>query len=239
MKICTICNIELHNHSAYANHMRWKHKDNTTSNFSEGARKGNDKRYGEWIEIKVKCSKENCQNTFNVKYRSKIGPKEKYFCSRSCANSRGARTDDFKNAVSSKVKDSWKNGVYDNIVYTTNKRFSSKKEREIVSFFKNTFPSDEWKSGGSLRVEDQLISRDLYSDKLKVCFEYDGIWHFKDINGQLSTKKTKDALLEKWCVKNGYRLIRLEDGFFTSFEDLTDVVYNTNHSLLKIGKSYK
>ena len=51
----------------------------------------------------------------------------------------------------------------------------------------------------------------MWSDVRKICIEYDGIWHFKNIHNQLEEKQKKDKLLNKWCVENGYCLIRIDD----------------------------
>lgn len=131
-------------------------------------------------------------------------------------------------------------GKYEKQAFNVNnKRFSSKNGRHIVQFFKSNFPNDDWKSGGLINIGDNnLLSRDLWSDKLKVCFEYDGIWHFKDIHGQLETKHKKDILLEKWCRDNGYRLIRVDEEHFKNVEQIVDLVYNNSDSLIKIGDRY-
>jgi hypothetical protein len=238
MKKCLLCGLTFDSHSGYANHIRWKHKENTTTNFSEGTKKGNAKRFGEWIEDVEICYNKSCGKEVHIKYRSKKGKREKYFCSRSCANSRGERTVEFKQTVSEKIKNSWEEGTYNNIDYSSNKRFSSKAERSIVSFFKEKHACDQWKSGGSLNVDDHRISRDMYSDKLKVCFEYDGVWHFKDINGQLKDKQHKDMLLEKWCMNNNYRLIRVQEGHFLSLSQIESLIYECNDLIVKIGSSY-
>ena len=73
-----------------------------------------------------------------------------------------------------------------------NRHFTSKNEVLIRDYFINNFPEDEWTFGGSIRMNEHQMSRDLYSNKLKICFEYDGIWHFKDIHGQLEQKQLKD-----------------------------------------------
>ena len=87
------------------------------------------------------------------------------------------------------------------------------------------------------------ITRDLYSNKLKICFEYDGVWHFKDIHGQLESKQKKDYALEKWCKINGYRLIRISESWFTeelksNINEVVSIIYNTTDQVLKFGKEY-
>ena len=144
-----------------------------------------------------------------------------------------------KKIISEKIKNHWKNGKFDNMDnWSQNKLFSSCKEREIVKYFKEKYTNDFWKSGGLLKSGDFRISRDLYSDILKICIEYDGIWHFKDIKGQLEKKKEIDWELEKWCKKNDYRLIRIQEGFFVSMEHLSNLVYNSKEKIIKIGNSY-
>lgn len=120
-----------------------------------------------------------------------------------------------------------------------NSMFSSKIERDIVKEIKRRFPLDEWKSGGGLIYNNLRFSRDLYSDKLKICFEYDGIWHFKDIHGQLEFKKNKDFLLEQWCLENNYRLIRIEDKYYKNIDQIINLIYKRKTKIIKIGKSYK
>ncbi len=238
-KTCDTCGTTLPTHSSYANHVRWHHKDNTeyAKRISIALLKNYDKKQGEIVTEEVCC--ERCSKKFEVSFR-KSKRKEKYYCSRSCANSRGPRTYEFKKTLSEKIKNMWNDGHYDSIDYTSiNKKFSSKKEREIVHFFKEKYADDEWKSGGGLRFMNCSISRDLYSDKLKVCFEYDGIWHFKNIHGQLEKKQEKDELLEKWCIQKQYRLIRIEDGYFESMEQLEKMIYEQSDSVIKVGPSYK
>lgn len=237
-KQCSICGEILANHSAFANHIRWKHTDN--SSFREKVKASTSKRYaeinGEFITEIVNCY--NCDKPTEIVFR-KNKKKAKYYCSRGCSNSRGPRTPEFKQRVSEKIKKAWELGIYDNVDMTSkNTNFSLIKEREILDYFKKTYPFDEWTSGGSISQEGIRISRDMYSKKLKVCFEYDGVWHFKDIHGQLEKKRLKDSALENWCKEKNYRLIRLQEGYFESFAQLEDLIYLRKESLIKIGNGY-
>lgn len=224
-----------------ANHVRWEHIEITKEkkfNLSEGVRKSNNTRFGNYIEELFICSKHECFNVLNIKYREGKR-KEKYYCSRSCANSRGKMSEDNKKIISKKISKKWEEGVFNHIMEKSqNKKFSSKNERKIVQYFKSNFPSDGWKSGGMILHNGQRISRDMYSDTLKVCFEYDGIWHFKDINGQLRDKKKKDEALESWCKEMGYRLIRIQDEFFNSMEQIYNFIYESEESVIKFGNNY-
>jgi hypothetical protein len=101
---CECCNKNFKNFQGKANHVRWNHKDNTEylKNASDVAKNTNEKIYGKWVEEDVKCSKENCNNIVHIKYREEK-KKEKYFCSRSCANSRKwTEADKKKKSISAK-----------------------------------------------------------------------------------------------------------------------------------------
>lgn len=238
---CNKCNKIFDKFQDKANHVRWYHieiTDEKKNNLSEGTRKSNEVRFGKYIEEKCICSKPGCINNVEIKYREGKR-KEKYYCSQSCANSRGKMSEENKKIISSKISKKWKEGVFNNILEKSeNKKFSSKNERLIVNYFKLNFPMDGWKSGGMLLYNDQRISRDMYSDILKVCFEYDGIWHFKDINGQLESKKNKDKALEEWCNEKNYRLIRIQDEFFNGIEQIYDLIYKRNEGVIKLGDRY-
>lgn len=238
---CSQCNKIFEKFQDKANHIRWYHTEMTDAkkkNLSEGTRKSNEVRFGKYIEEKWICSKPDCINSIDIKYREGKR-KEKYYCSQSCANSRGKMSDENKKIISSKISKKWEEGVFDHIMEKfENKKFSSRNEREIVKYFKLNFPLDGWKSGGMLLHNGYRISRDLYSDILKVCFEYDGIWHFKDINGQLESKKNKDEALESWCIEKGYRLIRLQDEFFENMEQVYDLIYERKENIIKLGDRY-
>jgi hypothetical protein len=133
-------------------------------------------------------------------------------------------------------KQNWKEGK---LSYSQKRLFSSKIEGEIVTHFKKKFPHDKWKSGGRLALNDtENLSRDLWSDKLKICFEYDGVWHFKDIYGQLNKKQIKDKLFEQWCINNNYRLVRVDENFYKNIQQIEDLIYNNNCNIIKIGARY-
>jgi len=139
---------------------------------------------------------------------------------------------------SERMKLAWKNGSFDNKNYDTNKIFSSKNERIICKHFKSKYPQHQWKSGGRIKHNRIGIVRDLYSDLLKICFEYDGIWHFKDIKGQLRDKQIKDKCLEDWCLINKYRLIRVDENDYIDVNQIENLVYGRNDKIIKIGCRY-
>lgn len=224
-------------HSKKANHIRWQHRDNSQI----GVRISEAKTKLKGILVLEERSCLKCAATFIVKYYS--GTKRipvNTHCSRKCANSR-VQTAEMNKSRSNFTKALWKTGRYDlvqELKIKQNKIFSSKTERAILNHFKTTYPESEWTSGGSLKVGDSRISRDMYSNKLKVCFEYDGVWHFKDIHNQLDHKRGVDAKLEEWCSINKYRLIRVDEDAYTGFAQIEDLIYNQTKALIKIGTRY-
>ncbi len=237
---CDICGLEFSNPKIKANHVRWMHRDNTKylSNVSRIKCENDAKRLGQLIVDDVNCAK--CSSLITVEYREGR-KKTNYYCSRSCANSR-VRTESFKTLVSLKIKTLWKNGHYDNTSRLSHlknsKLFSSKNERIILEYFKSYYPLDEWTSGGGLKIDNKQISRDMYSTKLKICFEYDGDWHFIDIKGQLKLKQEKDALLEGWCIENNWRLIRIDERSYKNVNQIESLIYNNNDQIVKVGNRY-
>lgn len=241
MYYCEECNLEFETFQAKANHHRWKHLDN--SNYLKNAHiaffKNDERLYGKWIKETVKCSNEKCNNNIHIKYRE--GKKKiKYFCSRSCANYRGSTkkyfTKEIRNNLSNIVKNAWVRGDYDHTL--DDKRFSSKREREIRTYFKEKYPEYEWKSNRLKNYKNEILTCDLYSHKLKICFEYDGVWHFKNICNQLKDKQHKDKLLENWCLENNYRLIRIDENENLSFQEIEKLFFENNTPIIKIGKRY-
>lgn len=247
MKICNECGEEFENHKVYSNHVRWKHKKveykRTKCPYCDyEARNENYEKH------LIVCEK-NPNNSVECKECSKtIHKKGAIFCCRSCRakysnrnrapfeTDRSYITPEWKDKQRQKTLEGWRNGVYD---IERRPVFSSKQERAIVKYIKEAFPNDEWKSGGILKFTDgNLLSRDLWSDKLKVCFEYDGIWHFKDIHGQLAKKQLKDRLLEEWCKEKGYRLIRVDEDVYKNPEQIVDLIYHQSEQIIKLGNRY-
>ena len=101
--ICEHCNIEFETFQAKANHVRWNHKDNTEY-FKKSIEAGKltvEKRFGKLIKETVSCN--CCDTSIEVEYRE--GKKKaKYFCSRSCANTRKNRSEKTKDKISKALK---------------------------------------------------------------------------------------------------------------------------------------
>jgi len=87
----------------FANHVRWCDKNKTngdkgSSNLSRVGKKRFDEKLGQKKTFTMQCQK--CDKAFDVFEREKKHPeRDVYFCSRTCANARGPRTEDFKDKV--------------------------------------------------------------------------------------------------------------------------------------------
>lgn len=245
MKKCKYCEKEIEGkHSLYANHVRWC--DKNTTNGDKGTSEVSKSKIDYYSklypinEYNVICKV--CETPFVlVERESKFNKRnDKYFCSYSCSRK---RSEEAKQKISLSSKKLWKNEEYANKIVknNTNKnyRFTSKGEEEIKKYLKETYKVDEWTSGGGFKYEDINLTRDIYSNKLKVIVEYDGIWHFKDIHGQLENKQMKDKLLEKWTIENNWRLIRLKDDLYRKnkkywLNNLLNSIYNSTEQIIKL-----
>ena len=105
-RICKYCNTKFLdvNGRWFSNHVRWCDKNPNSRNINNvitAIKKTNVDRFGEFKDFSVECF--NCGNNFIVNEREKLFPqKEKYFCTRSCANTR---------THSEETKDKIKNGI--------------------------------------------------------------------------------------------------------------------------------
>lgn len=108
-RTCKYCNVLFPNEDGkiFANHVRWCDKNKTNGDKGISKRELTRQSFylekvGELKEFIMSCNK--CQKEFSVKEKEKLHPeKEIYFCSRSCANSRGPRSEDFKEKVRKKL----------------------------------------------------------------------------------------------------------------------------------------
>lgn len=126
-------------------------------------------------------------------------------------------------------------------------------EREVRKFFQTTFPNDGWTKGGCFSVgkyPDGVTAHkkiDCYSNKLKVMIEYDGSLHFIDswkYKVRLTEPRFKDNLLNMFCFKNGWKMIRVSDSFYLGNRErakklLVDAVYKFKERSCWFGKEYR
>jgi very-short-patch-repair endonuclease len=259
-RTCKYCNILFKSieGKVFSNHVRWCPANKTNGDkgrkaLSKAASRQNDLKYGKKKWYTKTCKNNSCFNVFKV-YCHEISlenPKiVNQCCSKKCAASVGGKlsytgwnsTNRKRQSIISKKN--WDDPKYRKTLLSKNKKiFTSKGELEIREHFKKTFPYDSWTHGGSLKFNNQRIIRDLYSNTLKVCIEYDGIWHFKDIKGQLISKQLKDKALHDWCLANNYRLIRIdEDLYKTDKKRYLNLViteaYNGSKQIVKLGIRY-
>jgi hypothetical protein len=247
MRTCNECNITFESNRSYSNHVRWNHlhveyKRTKCQFCNKKIRNENFEKHLATCQYNI-TFKKNC-----LTCNKEIFGKDKKFCSCSCSAThnnlkkdytivdRSYITPEWKEKQRQNTLKAWKNGIHSidrKTIYT------SKNERAIVKYFRETYPKDEWKTGGRLVLSDgTFLARDLWSDKLKICFEYDGIWHFKDIHGQLNKKQTKDRLLEEWCKDNKYRLIRIDENSYKDIKQIESLIYNQKEQIIKVGDRY-
>lgn len=245
--ICSICNEKFENHSKKANHIRWKHKskeflDNCVENFRNAKLKNDILKLGELGEFEVTCH--NCQRNFIVTERIPTFPsKKKYFCCRSCANTRDHKHNiNTRTKISIKIKEKWENPIYRDkciLNFLNNKRCSSKGEREIREFLKEKYGYKN--VSAHLRIDIGLPikkSVDITIKDRNIIVEYDGIWHFdKNIYERMGSSEKfeetikKDEVLKTYCQTNNIRLIRIGEKYFLhnkrkSIEEIIDFIEN-------------
>jgi very-short-patch-repair endonuclease len=260
------CDFETDNGKIMSNHVRWKHRmtvekrEELSKKLSAVAIKTNTRINGTYIISVTKiCSNKKCGKEFVTRQRVSVKTKEiihwkgktTYFecdhCSVSCGCLNGAHADrnyfwtkERRDTQSKKSKELWKNDKFIRKMEMSacNKLFTSKREIEIRNYFLNTFPGDGWTFGKIAEYKNEIINPDLWSRKLKIIFEYDGVWHFKDIHGQLERKKIKDKLTEEYAINNGFRLIRIDEDEKLDLEYIQNLIYNFRNNIIKIGKRY-
>lgn len=128
---CQECGEIFQNKKIKANHVRWKHRDQSTyiKKAKEIGKTISDKKFGKLIKESIKCSHDTCDNIVDIEYRPGK-KKEKNFCSRSCANSRGKRSEETKLKIANSLK---KEPYIKECLYCKNKYETIKKHRKFCS----------------------------------------------------------------------------------------------------------
>lgn len=214
---CKICGAVFHSTNSHANHVRWKHQDNSKSNknISKATTDHYLKISGEIVSIELPCKNPKCNNKFTILSRTKWKPntKTKKFCSVSCSHS--TRTykkwsDADKLKQSHIIKTSEK---YLKSMELNRDNFITRSTQEIRILEYLRFLDSKW-TQGPCHYKGEILGRDAIHIENKICFEYDGIWHFQDINGQLKKKQYKDTLLNEWAIENDWTLIRISEDYW-------------------------
>jgi very-short-patch-repair endonuclease len=219
--ICNICNQKFDNHSLKANHIRWKHNDqsNYIKKISNDKKRRDVINFGEIKEFVVSCK--NCCKEFLVKEREfKFPKKEKYYCTVSCANSNShniPHSQETKDKLKIIVKKLWENEKYAKS-HLSNHRFSSKGEREVRKILKERYGNKNVSSHRMVKIDKIKKAVDLTIKDKNIIIEYDGIWHFdKKIYEKFGTPEKyfdvieKDIMVKKYCENNNIRLLRVGD----------------------------
>jgi hypothetical protein len=125
----------------FSNHVRWcsKNPERDDTNFKNAVEKISSDKWGAHKEYTVRCL--TCENNFSVCEREKLFPqREKYFCSRSCANTKKHSEDTkrkIKNALlkacGKEFKGYEKNCLFCNKSYRTLKKKQRFCSRECVN----------------------------------------------------------------------------------------------------------
>ena len=188
---CIICRKQFSIYGIHTHYERAHGTDEQKAKYSDGhnghyhLEEFKDKFRSPREEITKEC--EWCRKEFT--YTKIVTHPERRTCCKSCAVSLANSenpinwTPELREAQSNTSKTLWQDENYAKSVLSNNRRFTSKNEVLIRDYFINNFPEDGWTFGGGVKMNGYQISRDLYSNRLKICFEYDGDWHFKDIHG--------------------------------------------------------
>ena len=243
LKVCTICGFETDNVKIFANHIRWKHK---SPKDSEG--------YTNFV--KNMCISQTlpritldfvypvCGKSFQLTgtdgyFKSKRFLSNRHCCSSTCAHTH-KHSAETKEKLSIYAKEHPTGFASSDFIQKGTRKTHSKRELEIVDYLKTNFPNDDWKQGfiiGSKKYNGYYLNPDLHSNKLRVVLEYDGIWHFKDINGQLANKQATDRALVDWCKENNYRLIRVDEDLNITDSQIAEAIYNKATELELFGST--
>ena len=220
MKQCKICGESFIKHSLYANHIRWKHRDNLDykKKVSLNSIKTNEGMYGKWIYDKVNCF--ICNNDIDIRYREGK-KKEKYYCSRSCANKRN-HSKETKDKISKSVSDLWKNEDYRSKYIYNNGMFSSKGEIDLKTELEKIYGENGIKSHVLIEHDNISKSVDIFISSKNTIIEYDGKWHFEKVIKEHNFDKTleKDKMVNDYCSKNNIKLIRISDNLYKNKKNI-------------------
>lgn len=163
-----------------------------------------DKKYGELKSFNVECFK--CEKIFQVMEREKLFPqKKKYYCSRSCANTRN---------VSTKTKEKIRNGV--KIWYNSNKR-----KKQIIY--------DKCKICGSSFIKkrkDQIFCDKICAHKnsITILSKYASIAGRNSAKKQTQLRRSKNEIYFSELCKKRYNNVLTNVSMFDGWD--ADIILN-------------
>lgn len=199
------------------------------TNINKTKRLKAEQRLDQGVSEKHKC--EHCGKIMTERFGSGR------FCCRSCANARKL-SEKSKKQISEKVKNNPKCIECLKRGYNNSPVVMSKGEINLRKRLKQNFPEANFTNGVIKKYKGISLSPDIWSKKLKIIIEYDGIWHFKDIHGQLKDKQYKDRLLVQFALENDYRLIRIDENYKWSYDDIVNLIFNCNSKIILLGDRY-
>lgn len=179
-----------------------------SKSISETAKRKKNAKINEYLLNTTKCAYCNTNLVFEKRKAT--------YCNVSCSNKNRRHSEETKQLIRSSVNnfiEEHPDQFYkflDHENQKNNKKFSSKNEKELFNIIKKDFQS--FTSGGSFKLDEKtFLPLDMYSKDLKLIIEYDGIYHFKDIYGNLKQVQERDAKLNQWCVNNNWKIIRVNE----------------------------
>lgn len=115
---------------------------------------------------------------------------------------------------------------------------SSKGETLLLNLLQERYPEYEFLAEDMVKHNGSFLSIDIYSKVKNLYIEYDGVWHFTDIRGQLERKQRKEALLADYCKINNIRLLRVTDHNYKKetelFENICKIIEDDSIREMKI-----
>ena len=233
---CDKCETTFSSRSAKANHVRWIHKESKYS--EQGLQTLKDKvskatilRAGLKITKFGPCPK--CNTIFKTTYYMRSSHKAKNFCSQKCANGHYSNGRICSIETKSKISSSVKKWQHDNpekeaairakiALNTTNRRFSSKAERELaVRLTPYGFHRHHYvRTPTGFRFDVDIVSNDG-----KIWVESDGEWHYRQVHKGHDFEKTqlRDMNEAIEAKRLGIKLIRLNNQELT-IDEQVDIV---------------
>lgn len=109
-----------------------------------------------------------------------------------------------------------------------------------------SFKSNQFVKSETFTKKSKRKQIDIADSKMRVYIEFDGPYHFKNINGTLEEIQSSDKLLDEHITRHGWTLIRVSYDQWNGkkFDDAClkqffEVLKNPKPGVVKIGKAYE